>query len=117
MAVSRSMVLRMLNCDDRSYPKILEARFPHVLERIVALWNSTDGEEYLNDLLKPTYSGGRHEREGFPSQAWDEIFYLLTLYKKPRLNPGLQNDSDSGRQKINLVGRLLSVFDKPKKYG
>jgi hypothetical protein len=111
MAISRSMVLRKLNCAPGRYPQTLEARYPHVLERIVALWNSSDGEEYLNDLLKPNCSGGRHERDGFPSRAWDEIYYLLTLYKKPRLNPDRQNNKDSGRQNSNLVGRFLSVFD------
>ncbi len=87
MMVSRGNVLQTLKCFPNQYPQILEDKFPHVLEKIVQLWNSPDGEAYLADLLHPTYSGGRFDRSGFPEKAWQEILRLQELYKKPRPKP------------------------------
>jgi len=78
---NREIVLQTLKCLPNEYPYILEEEFPHVLEKIVQLWNSPVGEVYLVDLLNPNYSGGRFYRHGFPVKAWHEI--LLLLYKKP----------------------------------
>lgn len=81
--VSRETVLQTLKCSPNLYPQILEERFPHVLDKIVQLWGTTDCEFYLADLLSPSYSGGRYFRRGFPLEAWKEI--LLLLYNKPLL--------------------------------
>jgi hypothetical protein len=85
--INREAVLQTLKCSPNQYPRILEERFPHVLENIVKLWNSHDGEAYIHDLLQPAHSGGRLDRQGFPENAWNEIYRLLELYKKPRLKP------------------------------
>jgi len=82
--VTRETVIQTLKCLPNQYPRILEERFPHVLEKIVQLWNSPDGEAYLADLLHPTFSGGRYDRSGFPETAGQEIYRLQELYKKPR---------------------------------
>jgi len=79
--VGRETVLQILKCSPNLYPRILEERYPHVLEKIVQLWGSPDGEYYLADLLNPSYSGGRFNRRGFPVDAWKEI--LLLFYNKP----------------------------------
>ena len=84
MMVSRETVLQTLKCLPNQYPQILGEEFPHILERIVQLWNSPDGEAYLANLLHPTYSGGRFDRSGFPEKAWQEILRLNELYRKPR---------------------------------
>lgn len=89
LAISRELVLHTLKCSPNMYPKILEERFPHVLEKIVKLWNSPDGEAYFTDLLQPNgRGGGRMDRDGFPESAWQEIFQLLQLYRKPRPKSG-----------------------------
>jgi len=82
--VSRETVLQTLKCFPNQYPRILEEKFPHVLEKIVQLWNSPEGGTYLADLLHPNYSGGRFDRSGFPENAWQEILRLQELYNKPR---------------------------------
>lgn len=83
--ISRDAVLQTLNCSPNQYPQMLEERFPHVLEKILKLWNSPDGEAYLIDLLQPNgRGGGRFDRDGFPERAWQEIFFLKQLYDKPR---------------------------------
>ena len=82
--VSKEIVLQTLKCLPNQYPQVLAEKFPHVLEKIVQLWNSPDCEAYLTDLLNPNYSGGRFDRRGFPEKAWQEILRLSELYKKPR---------------------------------
>ncbi len=82
--VTREIVLQTLKCLPNQYPQILAEKYPHVLEKIVQLWNSPDGETYLTDLLNPNYSGGRFDRHGFSEKAWQEILKLSELYHRPR---------------------------------
>jgi hypothetical protein len=89
LAINRELALQTLKCSPNLYPKILEERYPHVLEKIIKLWNSPEGEAYFTDLLQPNgRGGGRMDRDGFPQNVWDEIFRLLQLYRKPRPKPG-----------------------------
>ena len=86
--VSRETVLQTLKCLPNQYPQLLNEKFPHILEKIVELWNSPDGEDYFNDLLQPNgRGGGRFDRHGFPEKVWWEIYSLNELYKKPRPKP------------------------------
>lgn len=81
--VNRDAVLQTLKCSPTQYPQMLHDRFPHVLENILKLWNSHDGEAYFNDLLQPNgRGGGRFDRDGFPEKAWQEIFSLKQLFDK-----------------------------------
>lgn len=83
--ITREIVLQMLKCNPNQYPQMLEDRFPHILKKIITLWNSPDGADYLADLLQPNgRSGGRMDRDGLPEKAWEEIFQLKQLYEKPR---------------------------------
>jgi hypothetical protein len=86
--VSKEVVMQTLGCAPAQYPQLLNDKFPHVLEKIVKLWNSPEGDPYLTDLLQPNgRSGGRMDRDGFPERAWQEIFQLKVLYHKPRAKP------------------------------
>jgi hypothetical protein len=83
--VSREVVIQTLKLSPNQYPHLLAEKFPHVLEKIVQLWHSHDGEHYLTDLLQPNgRGGGRFDRDGFPEKAWQELFLLKQLYDKPR---------------------------------
>jgi hypothetical protein len=83
--VSREIVLKTLKCLSNQYPQMLSEKFPHILEKIVKLWNSPEGEDFLNDLLQPNgRGGGRFDRQGFPEKVWWEILRLKELYHKPR---------------------------------
>lgn len=83
--VTREVVLRVLKCNPAQYPVMLDEKFPHILEKIVDLWHSSEIDIYLADLLQPNgRSGGRMDRDGFPERAWDEIFALQQLYLKTR---------------------------------
>lgn len=81
--ISKEAVLQTLNCTPNQYPQMLGERFPHVLEKVVQLWNSPEAEAYFTDLLQPNgRGGGRMDRDGFPEKAWYEIFQLKMLYTK-----------------------------------
>ncbi len=84
--VTKETVLQTLKCLPNQYPAILEEKYPQVLEKIVQLWNSPDGEAYLSDLLNTARSGGRFDRAGFTEEVWMEILRLNVLYKKSRPN-------------------------------
>ena len=82
--IDREIVQRTLNCAPNQYPLMLEQKFPHVLEKIINLWDSPDAEPYFADLLQPNgRGGGRMDRDGFPDKAWQEILQLRVLYSKP----------------------------------
>lgn len=86
--INREIVLHTLKCTSNQYPKMLEEKFPHILEEILKIWNSPDGEAYFSDLLQPNgRGGGRFDRDGFPEKAWLEILRLNELYRKPRPKP------------------------------
>ena len=40
-------LLRVLNNREQNYPRALEYHFPHILEKIMALWDSSECEAYL----------------------------------------------------------------------
>lgn len=82
--MDRDVVLRTLKCSPHQYPQMLFERFPHVLEKVVTLWDSAEVDAYIADLLHYSRSGGRFDREGFPDRAWQEIFQLQLLLGKQR---------------------------------
>jgi len=81
--ISKEVVLQTTKCSPGQYPQMLDEKFPHILEKIVALWDTPDAEAYFADLLQPDgRGGGRWDREGFPDKAWREILHLKVLYTK-----------------------------------
>ena len=82
--IDREIVMKILKCDESHYPNVLEEKFPHILEKIITLWNSSEGAAYLADLLQPNgRGGGRVDRDGFPDKAWQEIFEIKKIYELP----------------------------------
>lgn len=87
--IDRESTQKALQCRSSDYPKILENRFPHILKKIVSLWDSPDAEGYFADLLQPNgRGGGRMDRNGFSEQAWDEILHLHVLHVRSRSRTG-----------------------------
>jgi hypothetical protein len=85
--INKDIVLHTLKCSLSQYPQMLDDRFPHVLEKVVQLWNSPDAQPYFADLLQPNgRGGGRLDRDGFPDKAWEEIMHLQLLYSKQRIH-------------------------------
>jgi hypothetical protein len=65
----------MLAQHKEHFPHRLEARFPHILERIVNTWNNEDKtRHYFKSLLAPD------ARAGFPPDIQQEIFLLSKFF-------------------------------------
>ena len=81
--IDRDVVLQTLKCSPSHYPQMLEDRFPHILEKALKLWGTSEADSYLADLLQPDgRGGGRFDRDGFPDRAWQEILQLRLLHAK-----------------------------------
>jgi hypothetical protein len=59
------------------YPSVLEKDFPRILASVQAMW----GYQELNLYFKNLTLDNRGDREGFPKEAWEEIFMLLYLHQ------------------------------------
>lgn len=83
--IKEEIVLQTLKCSKSQYPRVLAEKFPHVLEKIVAMWNSPEFPTYIADLMQSNgRSGGRLDRDGFPKNVWQEIYNLAELHKTSR---------------------------------
>jgi hypothetical protein len=66
-----------------AYPKMLEQKYPHVLEKIANLPNSVEMERFFEDLTLTQRSG----RQGFPVEVFGELQALISVYRKLHLLP------------------------------
>lgn len=76
-------------------PVVLEQRFPHVLQRIAALWDNPQLEGFLHGLLGPLRPG----TAGFPREALAEIAKL----GKFRRTQGLATGSEASSRETLLT--------------
>lgn len=65
----------------QAYPKLLEEKYPHILEKISALASPLEIEKFFEDLML-TQRTGRH---GFPIEVFDELLALINAYRKLHL--------------------------------
>lgn len=84
----REQLLGKLEDHADYYPNGIEERFPHILEKIVAFWESEYLDEYLAGLMVPDRIG----RQGFPADVAREIFRLATIHGAK----GFASDGGSG---------------------
>lgn len=71
------------------FPHQLAARFPHVVKRILALWQAPDkARTYFKNLLAKGNAGV----QGFPPDVYQEIFILASFYDEQY--PALTNRRD-----------------------
>lgn len=60
------------------YLSVLETQFPRILQAIQALWGYPELNHYFDKLM----INDRGDREGFPPEAWDEIFLLMHMHRR-----------------------------------
>lgn len=61
------------------FPYQLAARFPHIVKRILSVWQTPDkARTYFKTLLAKEKVG----YEGFPMDVYQEIFVLASFYEK-----------------------------------
>ena len=80
-------LLQLLNNNEQNYPHALEYHFPRVFEKIMELWDSSDFDAYLADLMTTT----RTNRQGFPQEVASDIIYLCMLHDR-RSHSGKANN-------------------------
>jgi len=72
-------ILKILNNREDYYPHKLEKQFPHVLEKIIIMWDSTEFDSYLNKFM---LDKREHPRQGFPPEVGSEILRLSMLHSE-----------------------------------
>lgn len=71
-------LLKILNNSEQNYPHALEKQFPRVFEKIMALWDLSEFDAYLAELMTTT----RTNRQGFPREVASDIIYLSMLHER-----------------------------------
>ena len=72
-------ILKILNNKEELYPHKLEQSFPHILDRLIIMWDSPEFDAYLNKFMLDTRA---HARQGFPPEVADEILRLSRLHSE-----------------------------------
>ena len=72
-------VLQILNNNAEYYPANLEKKFPHILDKIIIMWDSDEFDTYLNKFMLDKRD---HARQGFPPEIASEILRLSMLHSK-----------------------------------
>lgn len=72
-------ILKLLNDKADYYPHNLEQQFPHVLEKIMIMWDSMEFDSYLNKFM---LDKREHARQGFPPAVASEILRLSMLHSE-----------------------------------
>jgi hypothetical protein len=71
-------LLKLLNNREQNYPHSLEYHFPRIFEKIMALWDSSEFDAYLAELMTTS----RINRQGFPQEVASDIIYLSMLHER-----------------------------------
>lgn len=71
-------MLKLLGDYKDKYPSVLERDFPHVFNKLLALWGSEEMHAYLEELIISQRPG----RQGFPDAAAAEIWQISSVYAK-----------------------------------
>ncbi len=69
-------LLEMLSNDGSHYPHALERQFPRILEKIMAMWEKPEIDDYFTELLVSK----RSDRRGFPPDVASDIMNLSIVY-------------------------------------
>lgn len=64
-----------------AYPKVLEQKYPHILEKIASLTSPVEIEKFFENLMLTQRTG----RQGFPVEVFDELMVLINVFRKLHL--------------------------------
>jgi hypothetical protein len=68
--------LKLLNNDASLYPTKLEEKYPHIFNKLVDLWETSQLKPYLDEIV----FDARGDRDGFHKDVGNEL-WKLHLYK------------------------------------
>jgi hypothetical protein len=74
-------ILEMIKGNESQYPHALAAQFPHVLSKMMELWNSLEFDPYLEQLMLDSRD---HQRQGFPPDVAADIMRLSRINTEQR---------------------------------
>ena len=60
------------------YPRILERSFPHILNRLMQIWDTPEFDPFMQDLMVDKRGG----RQGFPLEVAAELMFLSELHNR-----------------------------------
>jgi hypothetical protein len=85
---TKSTLLALLGKRPELFPKVTAEKYPHVLDSIVARWNSSESmDSCFTDLMVVD----ERRQQGFPEEVMKEIFALSNfhdqLFPKPARSP------------------------------
>lgn len=101
----RAQLLARLGPCAADYPRQVEQRFPHILAKLVELWDSGELESYLDRLVFCDRDG----RRGFPEEVALELFHLGTALRtlgiiKPTTGTGWNGLAQAGSADVGSRG-------------
>ena len=79
--VMNQKMIELLGEHADKYPKHIEERFPHVFNKLIELWGTSQMIPYIDSLVM----SDRPNRAGFPFEVTAEIWDLHKIY--PMLHP------------------------------
>ena len=74
-------ILEMIKGNESHYPHALATQFPHILSKMMELWNSLEFDRYLEQLMLDQRD---HQRQGFPPDVADDIMRLSRINTEQR---------------------------------
>lgn len=72
-------ILKVLSNKAEYYPHKLEQQFPHILDKIIIMWDSPEFDSYLNKFM---LDKREHARQGFPPEIASELMRLSMLHSE-----------------------------------
>lgn len=91
-------ILKIVKDNEAHYPKMLEQQFPHILEKIILLWESPEFDTHINQLMLDKRD---HHRHGFPPEVASEILRLSIIHNEQFANSQKKSWIDSSDIKID----------------
>ena len=84
---------------DQFYPKVLEAKFSRIFNKIMNMWGDAELDGYLDGLMVDKRGG----RKGFPMDAMNDILLLSRLHEQVRAKmSAAKGDFSNERMKREL---------------
>jgi hypothetical protein len=71
-------LMRLMGHRKELHPVQLERGFPHILEKLMGLWGTSEFDALAGELLL----NNRTDRTGFPPDVAVELFHLANLHKE-----------------------------------
>lgn len=87
------------------YPSSLQQKYPHVINRLIALWNNPNIDTYFTSLLVDTRGG----RKGFDDDAFKDIHRLYKFHEIERLR--LTEGKFDAIKELERLGIKFNVFE------